>query len=306
MLIEGEEITDKSTLKFASWNIRTLSDGSRNDTELDSIVDILDEYDLIAIIELKDEEVLKRIQNKLSEKGLEYQYIISPPVGAPDSSHREHYCFLYRLKFIEPLTIGELYPDLNDSIEDFVRDPFWATFKSGNFDFSIIVCHIVWGDTVGPRKLEIKALKKVYEYVQKENGLEQDIILCGDFNRNISDSDTYSNILSINTMKNLFEDPQKSHIKDSSLYDNIFFQTKYTKEFTGDSGINKFDEIFFENDDEAANLAVSDHRPVWAIFRTDLPLNNNIIIKDKEGNILLDNQISSTYTNKIIKRLSRN
>ena len=40
-------------------------------------------------------------------------------------------------------------------------------------------------------------------------------------------------------------------------------------EYTGESGIDRFDEIHFGNDDAAASLAVSDHRPVWGIFRID-------------------------------------
>ena len=70
-------------------------------------------------------------------------------------------------------------------------------------------------------------------------------------------------------MTRLFDLPQKSHIRDSSLYDNIFFQTDFVTEYLGISGIDKFDEADFGNDDKAANLAVSDHRPVWAVFRTN-------------------------------------
>ena len=48
-----------------------------------------------------------------------------------------------------------------------------------------------------------------------------------------------------------------------------FFQADYVTEYLGSSGIDKFDETDFGNDDKAANLAVSDHRPVWALFRID-------------------------------------
>ena len=75
--------------------------------------------------------------------------------------------------------------------------------------------------------------------------------------------------MTIPSMTRLFEFPQKSHIRDSSLYDNIFFQADYVTEYLGRSGIDKFDETDFGNDDKAANLAVSDHRPVWAVFRID-------------------------------------
>ena len=72
--------------------------------------------------------------------------------------------------------------------------------------------------------------------------------------------------MAIPSMTYLFRLPQKSHIKDSSLYDNIFFQTDAVTEYLGRSGIDRFDETDFGNDDTAASLAVSDHRPVWAVF----------------------------------------
>ena len=34
----------------------------------------------------------------------------------------------------------------------------------------------------------------------------------------------------------------------------------------GRCGIDRFDETDFGNDDKVANLAVSDHRPIWAVF----------------------------------------
>ena len=126
------------------------------------------------------------------------------------------------------------------------------------------------GDTIRLRKAEVKALADVYRYVQKANGAEDDVLLVGDFNRNPNDAESYSRIMAIPSMIRLFELPQKSHIRDSSLYDNIFFQTDYVTEYLGSSGIDRFDETDFGNDDKAANLAVSDHRPVWAVFRTDL------------------------------------
>ena len=98
---------------------------------------------------------------------------------------------------------------------------------------------------------------------------EDDVLLVGDFNREPSDIHAYRNLMALPSMTHLFRLPQKSHIRDSSLYDNIFFQTDYVTEYLGRSGIDKFDETDFKDDDAAASLAVSDHRPVWAHFRID-------------------------------------
>ena len=252
-------------LKLAAWNIRIMSDKSRTDAELQAIARTLADYNFIAIVELRDEVVLKRTQEILAQMGKTYQYQLSPAVGR---GVKERYAFLYEPELVSVVRRGELYPDAADGKDDFIRDPYWATFRAGGFDFSVIVVHVIWGDRVGPRKAEVRALADVYRYVQKVNGAEDDVLLVGDFNRNPNDAESYSQIMAIPSMIRLFELPQKSHIRDSSLYDNIFFQKNNVKEYLDRSGIDRFDETDFGNDDKAANLAVSDHRPVWAVFST--------------------------------------
>ena len=263
------QVSRRSELKLAAWNIRILSDRSRDDTELHKIAQTLIDYDFIAISELRDDKVLKRIQKILSESGAEYGYLMSDPVGREGSPHREFYAFLYYKGLVSVVKDGEHYPDAADGEDDFVRDPYWATFRAGKFDFSVIVVHVVWGDAVAGRRAEVMELAEVYQYVQKANGAEDDVLLVGDFNREPDDAMAYNDLMALPSMTQLFQLPQKSHIRDSSLYDNIFFQANYVTEYLGRSGIDKFDETDFGNDDKAANLAVSDHRPVWAVFRID-------------------------------------
>lgn len=258
---------EQSGLKLAAWNIRIMSNKSRTDAELRAIARTLADYDFIAIVELRDEVVLQRTQRILLQMGKAYQYQLSPAVGR---GVKERYAFFYKEDLVSVIKHGELYPDAADGKDDFSRDPYWATFRAGEFDFSVIVVHVIWGDRVGPRKAEVRALADVYQYVQNVNGDEDDVLLLGDFNRNPTDTESYRPIMAIPSMTRLFDFPQKSHIRDSSLYDNIFFQKNHVKEYLGRSGIDRFDETDFGNDDKAANLAVSDHRPVWAVFRTDL------------------------------------
>ena len=279
---DNDGVSRRSKLKLAAWNIRILSDKSRDNNELLKIAQILIDYDFVAISELRDEKVLRRIQGILSESGAEYGYMISTPVGREGSPHKERYAFLYYKGLVSVVKDGELYPDASDGTDDFIRDPYWATFRAGKFDFSIIAVHVVWGDTEIARQSEVMELAEVYQYVQEANGTEDDVLLVGDFNRNPIDARAYSNIMAIPSMTRLFEFPQKSHIRDSSLYDNIFFQADYVTEYLGSSGIDKFDETDFGNDDRAANLAVSDHRPVWAMFRIDEVASRSLPITSSE------------------------
>ena len=252
-----------STFSLAAWNIRIFSNGSRNNDELHHIAKVLIDYDFIAIVELRDETVLIRTEAILEGMGRDYDYVMSPPVGA---KVKERYAFLFDPQIVRVIEDGEVFPDPNDA---FLREPYFATFKAGEFDFTAIAVHVIWGDTVNQRRREVQALANVYRAVQAADDAEQDVILLGDFNRNPDDQLAYGPLLSIPSMRHLFQLPQKSHIKDTSLYDNIFFQTNYVTEYTGDRGIERFDEAHFGNDDAAASLAVSDHRPIWGTFRTD-------------------------------------
>ena len=260
---KGVRVSEQRDLRLAAWNVRIMSNKSRTDAELKAIARTLADYDFIAIVELRDEIVLKRTQKILSQMGKLYDYEFSPAVGRIS---KERYAFLYRSKLVSVVRPGELYPDAADGKDDFIRDPYWATFRAGAFDFSVIAVHVIWGNRSGPRKAEVKALADVYRYVQEANGAEEDVLLVGDFNRNPNDVESYAPIMAIHSMTRLFELPQKSRIGDTSLYDNIYFQTDAVTEYLGQCGIDRFDETDFGNDDKAANLAVSDHRPVWAVF----------------------------------------
>lgn len=251
---------DPDSIRIASWNIRIFSNNSRDDTELQQICDVLIDYDFVAILELRDEEILQRAKAMLLTMGRDYDYQISGQVGR---NVKERYAFLYDATIVTVVEPGRIFPDPDDL---FIREPYYATFQSDRFDFTIIATHVIWGNRVANRKAEIKHMAEVFQQIQDMDPSEQDIILVGDFNREPKDTKSFQALLDIPTMAALFSAPQKSHIKDSSLYDNIWLQLDYANEYTGVSGIDKFDETDFGNDDEAANLAVSDHRPVWAEF----------------------------------------
>ncbi|MBD3180935.1 hypothetical protein GF312_01515 [Candidatus Poribacteria bacterium] len=248
------------TMRLASWNIRIFSDNSRDDQELGQISDTIMDYDFVAVIELRDEKVLKRTESILNDMGKDYDYQISEPVGR---GVKERYAFLYDNTKVTVLESGQIFPDTEDS---FIREPYYATFRAGQFDFTAIAIHVIWGDRVSDRRAEIKKLAEVYNQIQELNGPEQDVLLMGDFNREPDDMDSYGDLFGIPSMKPIISLPEKSHITDSSLYDNIWFQWDYLKEYTGNSGIDKFDEEVFSNNDDMAIIAVSDHRPVWAEF----------------------------------------
>ena len=68
-------------------------------------------------------------------------------------------------------------------------------------------------------------------------------------------------------MTYVIKPPAKTTVTDTSLYDNFWFQRYFVTEYLGETGITRFDEDLFQNNDEEAELAVSDHRPIWTKFQ---------------------------------------
>jgi len=275
-------ICEPAALKLAAWNIERFGqDGKhhRDDKEMREIVKILYKYDLIAITELMKESELQKAQKLLSEMGREYDYLMSPKVGWVGTPYQEHYAFLYYKGLVSVVSEGEtgektgfLYkkptkrPEPAEALEKvFIRPPFWATFRAGMFDFSLIAVH------TQPKRSEDECalMSEVYQHVQKQNKDEADVLLVGDFNLEPRKS-AFDDLLRSNTLPTMIalfnEKNDRSMIKDHELYDNIFFEREHLSEYLY-SGVDKFDETDL---DCVPAEHISDHRPVWAVFRIDI------------------------------------
>ena len=215
-----EQRIEKRTIDIAAWNVRLFSDRSRDSTEIRRIAEVLIDYDVVGLVELRDEQVLERTVTQLESMGRRYEYLISPPVGR---HMKERFAFLYDPRFVSAVTAGQVFDDDKNGRDDFIRDPYFATFRAGSFDFTAILVRAVWGK-VEERQREIQGLADVYRRVQHSDANENDVILLGDFNRNPDDSRAFARLESISSMINLFDLPFTSDIEDKSLYDNIFFQ----------------------------------------------------------------------------------
>ncbi len=296
-----EHTSEQQTLKIAAWNIDAFGyrGFERSDTDLKDIAKILSQYDLIAITELMDKEI------KLSEEGkvegsreksdfLElldylpgYDYRVSQFAGYGYNRGKEWYAFLFKKevasKKFEVLEPPQLYPDPE---RKFSRDPCWATFRVGSFDFTVIVVHIHFTDRK-KRRDEVRELKNVYDTIQGMDPQENDILLVGDFNLD-PDDNAFGPLKEIETLRELFY--RKNGCKSTSaqakpLYDNILFDAKYLDhEYANNCGIYLFDldepydlkcceETVEKKDVPDGNKekfkGISNHYPVWAEFRID-------------------------------------
>lgn len=253
------EDVDADDLEFVDvgwWNIRDFSTSSRDDSEMTIIASIV-ETDVMAVGELNDTLALKALTRKL---GPSWNWASTPTKVGRTGYTAEFYGFIWdsdKLDIAGPVHI------FADSLDLFDRDPAWATFQAegGGLDFTIICVHVTWGKTVGPRKAEVMAMKTVWQAVQDVTPNDNDLICMGDFNRNKTCA-SFDSLLSISGVIRANQETGPTHIKSSTTYDQVFIDTTFTKEWTGEYSTGLFDETLFDNDADA-NLAASDHRPVW-------------------------------------------
>ncbi|MBW3002026.1 endonuclease/exonuclease/phosphatase family protein [Candidatus Woesearchaeota archaeon] len=242
-------------ITIASFNIRKFSDNSRTDEEIKQIAAVLSEFDLIAVQEVLGNPI---ILNRTIQMLPGYNYIVSEEVG---NMQKERYAFIFNEK-IKVISEGKTYYDKYDK---FIREPYYASFKSGGFDFTILTVHILYGDSAKDRTGEMKQIASVYEYYQEKDDSENDLILTGDFNTQPTHYN-FDYIKEIPGITLAIQEGKSTIGKTGNLYDNIIFDSN-TEEYTGLSRIHYFDTGM---DMDAAKQAISDHRPVYAVFCTGM------------------------------------
>lgn len=256
---------DEKEITIASWNLKNFGQTKLNDqARIDVIISVLKKYDIVAIQEVQDVSLTlpTELINKINANGGNYKVVSSDRVGR---TRKEQYLFVYDddlLDFVPDTTGYGIEPN-----DEFSREPFYAMFRAGNFDFYLMAIHTDPDDV----DVEIPALKDAYVDLQDKTPEEDDIILLGDFNAKAPGvtAGSYITMDSIATILNIvFTIKEETNTRGGKAYDNIIFQGNYTSEYSDSSGVYKFWTDFGLTEDDG--FKISDHRLVWAKFRIDL------------------------------------
>ena len=172
---------NQNSLIIGSWNIRAFDGGMpRLDESYHYIAEIIDHFDICAIQEVKSNLFpLKRLVNLL---GPNWDYFVSD-VSTQKGGNSERMAFVYnKNKVFFKNLIGEIVLPREDLVngEQIARSPFFASFQSGWFRFSLCSAHIIYGDDLGLRAAEISAIAK--SLVDRAKSEDQVHIFLGDMN----------------------------------------------------------------------------------------------------------------------------
>lgn len=276
------------TLNIATWNIREFGRRRRTEAAIHYIAEILSQFDLIAIIEVRDN--LTDMNRVLEILGSHWEVLFSD-FNADAAGNRERIAYLYDRRAVtftglaaesDPPRIkdrktGEYVPAIT-----WWRSPYMASFRAGNFDFILLAAHIRWAGE-DPR-LRVPELRQLADWIDKRNKekyvIDKDIIIMGDFNIPELDDELYQAITSkgLTIPDALRGSSHGTNLARNKRYDQILHYRRHTKTFTDQGGVLDF----FSGDWRALFPAgsypnmtqqdftyeLSDHLPLWVQIDT--------------------------------------
>jgi Endonuclease/Exonuclease/phosphatase family len=273
------------TLNIATWNIREFGKKRRSEAAIHYIAEILGQFDLVGIVELRDD--LTDLGRVLPILGPYWRAVYSDAILDP-GGNRERIAFIYDKRAVVFNGLAaEANPPRIKKGEEYLaniswwRSPYMASFRAGNFDFVVISAHVRWGASAGSRVVELQMLADWVDAKRKEKAAEdKDIIVMGDFNIPSRDDDLFKAITSkgLQIPKGLRQLTFGSNLEKDKRYDQILQASAYPDTFCNFGGVVDFyiDAAHIKGLFPGGmskldfTFQMSDHLPLWMQVGTDI------------------------------------
>jgi len=280
------------SINVAIWNIREFGKKHRTLPAIHYIAEILGQFDLIAIVELRND--LADLEKVLRFLGKSWDVVYSDWVeDAGGNDERVAFLFDRRAVTFNGLAAEVDAPRVKSGTEylatqSFWRAPYMCSFRSGNFDFIAIATHARWGDSIPGRRAELQLLADWIDTRFKDQFVEDtDLVVFGDFNvPKIGDSLfnalTSRGLMVPDALKDLKAGDQViggSNLGKDARYDQILHLPSVKKRFANCGGTLDFfpsdafiKQLFPDKDytRQQFSFQLSDHFPVWTQILTDI------------------------------------
>ncbi|MCX6924280.1 MAG: endonuclease/exonuclease/phosphatase family protein [Verrucomicrobia bacterium] len=280
------------TINVAVWNIREFGKVHRTEAAIHYIAEILGQFDLVAVVELRDD--LTDLGRVLPILGPSWDVVYDD--WMPDSggnSERTAFLFDNRAVTFNGLAAEVDAPREKKAAEylatqSFWRAPYMCSFRAGNFDFITIATHARWGDSLEGRQAELQMLADWIDGRFNDRFAEDhDLIVMGDFNIPKIGDDLFKALTSRglqvpDSLVNLKAGDQVvggSNLAKNARYDQILHLPTLKKRFSNAGGTLDFfvsdasiKQLFPDNNYTRTQFSfqLSDHFPVWVQIKTDI------------------------------------
>jgi len=280
------------TINLAVWNIREFGKVRRTEPAIHYIAEILNQFDLIALVELRDN--LEDLSHVLWYLGDTWRVIYSDWID-DSGGNRERIAFLFDRRAVthNGLAAEIDAPRLKKTTEylatqSFWRAPYMCAFRAGNFDFIVIATHARWGKSLAARRAELQMLSDWIDARFKKKFVEDhDLLVMGDFNTRTLDDPIFRALAShgLKIPKPLIQltvgnrVAGGSNLGNDARYDQILHLPTIPDNFTNCGGALDFfiddahiDELFPGKNysRQKFTFQMSDHLPIWIQVKTDI------------------------------------
>jgi len=273
------------TVNIATWNIRHWGQKKRKKCSLHYIAEILNQFDLISVVELRrNVSEMKYVLDLLGE----YWSVVFSDYITDAGGNKERIAYIFDTRAVQftgmaAETDGKRKKNKKTGIYEplfsWWRKPYMASFKSGSFDFVALSVHMQWGTKDG-RKKELEQLAKwTKDYMKDEYRVDRDIILMGDFNIDSFTSDLYEAIskYGLSAPESIIKSKFGSNLAKNKRYDQILHHPTVTGSvFSDKGGVLDFykgnHESLLPYKDMTKNkftFQLSDHLPLWIQLNID-------------------------------------
>src|SRR5690606_37072058 len=255
---------------------REFGRSKRHPLALHLIAEIIGQFDLISIVELR--ENLDDLRTVLGYLG-PYWGVVYSDVTEDWGGDWERLAFVYDKRAVQfgglagsGIPPRERSEDEYVSFESFWRAPYSAAFRSGNFDFVAITAHLRWGKSKAARLQEISRFANWVDFkLRREDRVDSDVIVFGDFNTETPAM--HAALLANGLCLPAALTDIKTTLAGNKHYDHILHHPQFTKSFADTGGVcqlfSKADAPWFGVSAERLSYQLSDHLPVWAQVRID-------------------------------------
>lgn len=293
------------TINVAVWNIREFGKVRRTEAAIHYIAEILGQFDLVAIVELRND--LTDLGRVLPILGPSWDVVYSDWIDDPGGNNeRIAYLFDRRAVIFNGLAAEVDAPRSKDKSEylatqSFWRAPYMCSFRAGNFDFIAIATHTRWGDSIEGRRAELQMLADWIDHRFKDKFVEDhDLIVMGDFNVPKMGDKLFSALTSRglqvpDALLNLKAGDQViggSNLLKNARFDQILHLPTLKKRFTNEGGTLDFYgsdaniKLLFPTQGytrEKFTFQLSDHFPLWVQINIDIDNERlNQIVQDSK------------------------
>ncbi|MBI1984335.1 MAG: endonuclease/exonuclease/phosphatase family protein, partial [Acidobacteria bacterium] len=257
----------------------------RSEAAIHYIAEIIGQFDLVGVVELRDN--LTDLSRVLKILGPYWRAVYSDMIlDAGGNRERVAYVYDKRAVTFNGLAAEADAPRAKKGLEylpqkSFWRSPYMASFKSGNFDFTVLTMHIRWGTSIEGRRGELEMLadwvegKRLAKYSE-----DQDLIVMGDFNIPSLTHSLFKAIAKhgLQIPKALAGTQHGSNLEKNKRYDQILHYPNFPENFSKAGGVLDFfiDEGHIKElfpggmTTTQFTYQLSDHLPLWMQVNTDI------------------------------------